>query len=92
MYVCMWQPTPRAADVTFTKIAGYVHVRIPMNQCFFSSYFWHSDFLRYGHFVEYSGTSVYGHLTSKVTSPIGSPLLISNELMQLTVVVEADWT
>ena len=36
---CVWQPTPKTADVTVTKL------------CFFS-YFWHSYFLRYGHFVE----------------------------------------
>ena len=29
--VCVWQPTPRTADVTVTKIAGYVRVRILMN-------------------------------------------------------------
>ena len=46
---CVWQPTPRTADVTVTKIAGYVRVRILMNR----SFFWHSYFLRYGHFVEY---------------------------------------
>ena len=47
---CVWQPTPRTADVT--KIPGYVRIRILVNQWFFS-YFWHSYFLRYGHFVEY---------------------------------------
>ena len=26
--VCVWQPTPKTADVTVTKIAGYVRVRI----------------------------------------------------------------
>ena len=33
MYVamCMWKPTPITADVPFTKIAGYVRVRILMN-------------------------------------------------------------
>ena len=25
---CVWQPTPRTADVTVTKIAGYVRVRL----------------------------------------------------------------
>ena len=30
--VAGWQPTPTTADVTVTKIAGYVHVRILMNQ------------------------------------------------------------
>ena len=29
---CVWQPTPRTADVTVTKIAGYVRVRILMNR------------------------------------------------------------
>ena len=28
----VWQPTPRTADVTVTKIAGYVRVRIFMNR------------------------------------------------------------
>ena len=31
MYVCVWQPIPRTVDVTVTKIAGYVRVRILMN-------------------------------------------------------------
>ena len=54
MCVCVgdWQPTPKTADVTVTKFAGYVRVRILMNRWFFS-YVWHSLFLRYGHFVEY---------------------------------------
>ena len=50
--MCMWKPTPITADVTVTKIAGYVCVRILMNRGFFL-YFWHSYFLRYSHFVEY---------------------------------------
>ena len=33
--VTVWQPTHRMADVTVTKIAGYVRVRILMNRCFF---------------------------------------------------------
>ena len=45
MAVCVWQQTPRTADVT--KIDG-----ILMNRWFFS-YIWHSYFLRYGRFVEY---------------------------------------
>ena len=49
---CVWQPTPKTADVTVTKVAGYVRVRIVMNRWFFPSYSWHSYFLRYGHFVE----------------------------------------
>ena len=36
MWVDGWQPTPTTADVTVTKIAGYVRVRIFMNR-----YFWH---------------------------------------------------
>ena len=48
---CVWQPTPKTADVTVTKIASYVRVRIVINRCFFSNC-WHSYFLRYGHFVE----------------------------------------
>ena len=32
MWPCVWQPTDRTADVTVTKIAGYVRVRILMNQ------------------------------------------------------------
>ena len=35
MWLAVWQPTPRAVDVTFTKIAGYVRVRILMNRWFF---------------------------------------------------------
>ena len=30
--VCVCQPTPRTADVTITKMAGYVRVRILMNR------------------------------------------------------------
>ncbi len=37
--VCVWKSTPRMADVTVTKIAGYVRVRILMNRCFFSRIF-----------------------------------------------------
>ena len=33
MAVCVWQPSPKTADVT--KIAGYVHVCILMNLWFF---------------------------------------------------------
>ena len=33
--VCVWDPTPRTADVTVTKIAGYVRARILMNRWFF---------------------------------------------------------
>ena len=51
-WTCVWQPTPRTADVTVTKTGGYVCARILMTR-WFSSYFWHSYFLRYGHFVEY---------------------------------------
>ena len=29
---CFWQPTPRTADVTVSKIAGYVRVGILMNR------------------------------------------------------------
>ena len=32
MWPCVWQPTPKTADVTVTKIAGYVRVRIPTNR------------------------------------------------------------
>ena len=32
---CVWQPTPRTADVTVTKIAAYVRVRILVNRWFF---------------------------------------------------------
>ena len=39
--VRVWKPNPITADVTVTKIAGYVRIRILMNQWFFS-YFWHS--------------------------------------------------
>ena len=37
--VAGWQPTPTTADVTITKIAGYVRVRILMNRGFFSRNF-----------------------------------------------------
>ena len=30
--VCVWQPTPKTADVTIAKIGGYVRVRILMNR------------------------------------------------------------
>ena len=33
--VCVWQSTPRTANVTVTKIAVYVRVRILVNRCFF---------------------------------------------------------
>ena len=39
--VCVWQSIPRTADVTVTKIAGYVRVRILINRWYFP-YFWHS--------------------------------------------------
>ena len=42
---CVWKSTPRTADVTVTKIAGYVRVRILMNRGFFSN-FWHSEFFK----------------------------------------------
>ena len=35
MWPCVWQPTPKTADVTVTKIAGYVRVHILMNRWFF---------------------------------------------------------
>ena len=35
MWPCVWKPNPRTADVTSTKIAGYVRVRILMNRDFF---------------------------------------------------------
>ncbi len=41
------------ADVTVTKIAGYVRVRILMNRRFFSN-FWDSYFSSYGEFGEFS--------------------------------------
>ncbi len=37
--VCVWQSTPRTADVTVTKIASYVRVRILVNRSFFSRIF-----------------------------------------------------
>ena len=36
--VCVWEPTHIAADVTVTKIAGYVRVRILMNRWFFLAF------------------------------------------------------
>ena len=32
---CVWQSTPRTADVVVTKLAGYVRLRILMNRRFF---------------------------------------------------------
>ena len=32
MWLAVWQPTHRTADVTATQIAGYVRVRILMNR------------------------------------------------------------
>ena len=32
VWPCVWKPTPITADVTVTKIAGYVRVRILMNR------------------------------------------------------------
>ena len=32
VWPCVWQSTPRTADVTVTNIAGYVRVRILMNR------------------------------------------------------------
>ena len=32
MWLAVWQPTPRTADVTVTKMAGYVRVRILINR------------------------------------------------------------
>ena len=40
--VCVWQSTPRTADVTVTKIAGYVRVGILMNWRFFRIFCIHS--------------------------------------------------
>ena len=37
--LAVWQPTTRTADVTVTKFAGYVRVRILMNRWFFSRIF-----------------------------------------------------
>ena len=42
MCACVSQPTPRMADVTVTKIAGYVRVRILMNRWFFRIFGIHS--------------------------------------------------
>ena len=32
---CVWQPTPKMADVAVTKIEGYVRIRILMTRTFF---------------------------------------------------------
>ena len=47
---CVWQSTSRTADVTVTKIAGYVRVRILMNRWFFFVFLAFILFLSYGHF------------------------------------------
>ena len=65
---CVWQPPPAQADVTVTKIAGYVRVRVLINPCVFS-YFWHSYFLTYGQFVEYM--NIYS-TTAGLTKQCGS--------------------
>ena len=39
MWPCVWQPTPTTAEVTVTKIAGYVRVRILTNRCICSRMF-----------------------------------------------------
>ena len=49
--VCVWKRTPITADVTVTKIAGYVRVRILMHESMIFSYLWPSQFLRNGQFV-----------------------------------------
>ena len=67
---CMWQSTPRTADVTVTKIAGYVRACILTNRWFFS-YFWHSYLLRYGHFVEYMNMHAMNMQLTVVVGRIG---------------------
>ena len=42
MCPCVWQSTPKTADVTVTKIACYVRVRILMNRWFFRIFGIHS--------------------------------------------------
>ena len=39
VWPCVWQPTPKTADVTVTRIAGYVRVCILMNRWFFPRIF-----------------------------------------------------
>ena len=48
MCVAVWQPTPRTADV-IRRLCS----RPDSHESVIFSYFWHSYFLRYGHFVEY---------------------------------------
>ena len=42
VWLCVWQPTPKTADVTVTKIAGYDRVRLLMNRRFFRIFGIHS--------------------------------------------------
>ena len=42
VWPCVWQPTPRTADVTVTKIVGYVRVRISHESVFFCIFGIHS--------------------------------------------------
>ncbi len=66
------------ADVTVTKIAGYVRVRILMNRWFFLN-FWDSYFSSYGEFGEFSlrftaplsGRSVSNKAAHHITAKIG---------------------
>ena len=44
--VSVWQPTPTTVDVTVTKIAGYVRVRILMNRWFFHIFGIHTFYAR----------------------------------------------
>ena len=53
VWPCVWQSTLRTANVTVTNIAGYTCSRLHSHESVMFSYFWHSYFLRYGHFVEY---------------------------------------
>ena len=50
--VCVWQPTIRTADVTVTKSPVMFAFEFSRIGNLFA-YFWHSYFLRYGHFFEY---------------------------------------
>ena len=74
VWPCVWQPTPKTADVTVTKIAGYVRVRILMNRLFF---------LVFLPFIVVTLSATFLNTVYEYAC---------NELMQLTVVVGADWT
>ena len=68
--VTVWQRTPTTADVTVTKLAGYVRVRILVNRWFFS-YFGDTYFRTYCPFVEYMNIYAASWLCTHDVSNVG---------------------